>query len=100
MRQDFDLALEKVDYIIVPTTPTPAFKFGERSDNPLQMYLADIYTVAINLAGLPALSLPAGWVEREERKLPVGLQLIGNRFEERPLLSAAAAIEKIINLHG
>jgi aspartyl-tRNA(Asn)/glutamyl-tRNA(Gln) amidotransferase subunit A len=96
IRCDFENALGEVDVILGPTTPTPAFKLGERSDNPLQMYLADIYTVAVNLAGVPAISIPAGSIEKDGKKLPVGLQLIGGWFEEKKLLSLAAAIEKIL----
>ena len=96
IRQDFEWALQKVDFIIGPTTPTAAFKLGERSDDPLQMYLADIYTVAVNLSGVPALSLPAGWVEQEGAKLPVGLQIIGKWFEEGKLLDFAAEVEKLL----
>ncbi|MEK7541892.1 MAG: Asp-tRNA(Asn)/Glu-tRNA(Gln) amidotransferase subunit GatA, partial [Patescibacteria group bacterium] len=76
---DFARAFERVDAIVGPTTPAPAFALGSRSTNPLEMYLADVYTVAVNLAGLPALSLPAGHVVRENASLPVGLQLIAPR---------------------
>ena len=94
--KDFERAFEKVDIIVGPTTPTPAFKFGARTDNPLEMYLADIFTVAVNLAGLPAISTPAGWITSEEKKLPVGLQLIGKRFKDAELLKTGVEIEKII----
>lgn len=94
IRQDFEKAFAEIDFIIGPTTPTPAFKLGERSDDPLQMYLADIYTVAVNLAGVPALSLPAGY--SETTKLPVGLQIIGQWFKENELLNFAAQVEKLI----
>ena len=96
IRQDFENVLKEVDVILGPTTPTPAFKLGERSDDPLQMYLADIYTVAVNLAGVPGISIPAGTVEKGSRKLPVGLQLIGGWFEEKKLLSIASQIEKLM----
>lgn len=96
IRQDFEKAFQEVDFIISPTTPTPAFKLGERSDNPLQMYLADIYTVAVNLSGVPALSLPAGWIKQEDAKLPVGMQIIGKWFEEGLLLDFAAQVEKLL----
>ncbi|KKU06020.1 MAG: Glutamyl-tRNA(Gln) amidotransferase subunit A [Parcubacteria group bacterium GW2011_GWA2_45_30] len=99
IRQDFEHALDAVDIIAGPTTPTPAFHLGERADDPLQMYLADIYTVAVNLAGVPAISIPAGCVEREGKKLPVGLQFIGKWFEEEKLLGIAKETEKIIKLH-
>ena len=97
IKEDFEKAFEEVDFILGPTAPTPAFKFGEKTDDPLQMYLADIYTVAINLAGLPALSLPAGWVEREGTKLPVGLQIIGRWFQEDGLLNFAEQLESVLS---
>lgn len=98
IRQDFEKAFQEVDFIVGPTAPTPAFKLGERSDDPLQMYLADIYTVAVNLSGVPALSLPAGWVKQGGAKLPVGMQIIGKWFEEGRLLDFAAQVEKIKGL--
>mgnify|MGYP001577231607 CR=1 FL=1 len=94
IKEDFEKAFEKVDFLAGPTTPTPAFRFGEKAANPLEMYLADIYTVAINLAGVPALSVPSGVVTREGKKLPVALQLIGKWFDESALLSAAFAYEQ------
>lgn len=97
IREDFRRAFEKVDIIAGPTTPTPAFRFGEKTEDPVAMYLNDIYTVAANLAGVPAISLPAGFVAREESKLPVGLQLIGPWFEESKLFGIAKEIEKIIS---
>ena len=81
IKQDFDKAFAEFDILITPTAPTTAFKIGEKIDDPLQMYLSDIYTVPINLAGLPAISLPIGNVDG----LPVGLQIIGKHFDE-PLL--------------
>ncbi len=97
IREDFEQAFKKVDVIMGPTTPTPAFKLGERSSDPLKMYLADIYTVAINLAGVPALSLPAGFVKCDDKKLPVGLQLVGKWFGENDLFSFAEGVEKILD---
>ena len=82
---DFRKAFEEVDVIIGPTTPEPAFKIGEKTDDPVKMYLSDIYTISINLAGLPAISLPCGFTNG----LPIGMQLIGNYFEEDKLLSFA-----------
>ncbi len=104
IRDDFVKAFEAVDFIVGPTSPTPAFKFGEKTEDPLQMYLADIYTVAVNLAGVPAISIPAGWVDREPfdaaqgrgKRLPVGLQVIGKWFEEDALLDFAGALEKAL----
>jgi aspartyl-tRNA(Asn)/glutamyl-tRNA(Gln) amidotransferase subunit A len=87
---DFAKAFRKCDVIATPTAPTPAFKIGEKSDDPLAMYLNDIYTVTINLAGVPAISVPCG---RSSAGLPIGLQLIGNHFDEARLLNAAYAYE-------
>src|SRR6202050_3217015 len=89
--RDFANAFEKVDAILTPTAPTPAFKLGEKTADPLEMYLADIYTVTASLAGLPAISVPCG-VTRE--KLPVGLQIIANYFGEGRVLQIAGAFEK------
>ncbi len=91
IKQDFDRAFERVDVIVTPTAPTPAFKAGEKADDPLQMYLSDIFTISCNLAGLPGLSLPCGF---SSQGLPMGLQVLGRPFEEERVLSAAAAYEK------
>ena len=91
IRQDFIQAFDQVDAIITPTTPTPAFRFGEKASNPLEMYLNDIFTISVNLAGLPAISLPCG---STENKLPIGLQLIGKHFDEANLLAMAAQFEQ------
>ncbi|MCX6721748.1 MAG: Asp-tRNA(Asn)/Glu-tRNA(Gln) amidotransferase subunit GatA [Candidatus Staskawiczbacteria bacterium] len=90
IKQDFEKAFEKVDLIFTPVSPFPAFKIGEKADDPIAMYLADIYTIPMKLAGLPGLSLPVGKVG----KLPVGLQIIGNHFQENKILSVAEQIEK------
>ena len=87
---DFADAFRKCDVIATPTSPTPAFKLGEKSDDPLAMYLTDIYTVTINLAGLPAISVPCG---TSDDGLPIGLQFIGNHFDEARLLNVAYASE-------
>jgi len=89
LKNDFEEAFKKVDVIAGPTSPTIAFKLGEKADNPLAMYLADIYTVAINLAGVPAISVPCGFIEEEGKNLPVGLQLIGKHFGEAAILRTA-----------
>ena len=89
--EDFARAFESVDLIIGPVTPTPAFKLGEKSSDPLQMYLADIYTVSANLAGIPAISVPAGY---SRSGLPIGLQIQARAFDETGLLSAAALFER------
>ncbi len=92
IKQDFAAAFKKVDVIFAPVSPYPAFRVGEKAADPLAMYLVDIYTVSVNLAGIPALSMPAGAVE----KLPVGLQIIGNHFEENIILAVAGAMEKML----
>jgi len=86
IREDFIKAYQDVDVILTPTSPTPAWKRGEKTENPLSMYLADIYTIGVNLAGLPAISVPCGF---SKGGLPIGLQLIGRPFAEADLLSAA-----------
>ncbi|MCV6639039.1 Asp-tRNA(Asn)/Glu-tRNA(Gln) amidotransferase subunit GatA [Candidatus Albibeggiatoa sp. nov. NOAA] len=93
--EDFKAAFKKVDVILGPTTPTPAFKIGEKADDPITMYLSDIYTIAVNLAGLPAMSLPAGFAN----KLPVGMQLIGNYFDEAKLLNVAHQYQQRTDWH-
>jgi aspartyl-tRNA(Asn)/glutamyl-tRNA(Gln) amidotransferase subunit A len=92
MRRDYDAAFEQVDLIATPTVPTPAFRLGERVDDPLQMYLADVFTVAANLTGLPALSVPCGFATGG---LPVGLQLTGRAMDEPTMLRAADAYERV-----
>jgi len=92
IRRDFDAVFEQVDVVATPTTPTEAFPLGERLDDPLAMYLADVFTVAAPLAGLPALSVPCGLTGRG---LPAGLQLIGRAFDEGTLLRAADAYERV-----
>jgi aspartyl-tRNA(Asn)/glutamyl-tRNA(Gln) amidotransferase subunit A len=84
IKQDFDKALTKVDVILAPVTPTTAFKIGEKTSDPVQMYLADVYTAAINLAGNPALSLPCGF---DSNRLPIGMQIIGKHFDEETVLN-------------
>lgn len=88
---DFEKAFEQVDAILTPTSPTPAFKRGERADDPLSMYLSDIYTISVNLAGLPAISVPSGFTESG---LPIGLQVIGKAFGEADMFAIAHAFEK------
>lgn len=93
IKQDFDKAFKDVDVIISPTTPTIAFKIGERLDNPLEMYKADLLTCPANLAGIPAISLPCGLVD----KMPVGLQIMGPQFGEEIILKVAHAYEQSVN---
>ncbi|MCE9611870.1 MAG: Asp-tRNA(Asn)/Glu-tRNA(Gln) amidotransferase subunit GatA [Chthoniobacter sp.] len=99
IRRDFSEAFEKVDAIICPTSPEVAFKAGDRSDDPLKMYLADIFTIATNLAGIPGLSIPCGFAEVDGRKLPIGLQLLGKPFQESQLLQIAHAYEQSTDWH-
>lgn len=93
IRQDFTNAFEKVDALICPTSPDLAFKIGERTDDPLRMYLADIFTIATNLAGICGISVPCGLVEEEGKSLPVGLQFLGKAMDESRLLGIADAFE-------
>ncbi len=95
IRKDFTEAFEKVDLIASPVTPTPAFKIGEKSDDPMAMYLADIYTISANLAGICGISVPCGFTRTDDGKqLPVGLQLLGKPFAEGDLIKAGHAYEK------
>ncbi len=93
--QDFKDAFEKVDVIAGPTTPTPAFKLGDKTDDPITMYLNDIYTIGANLAGLPGISVPCGFVD----DLPVGLQLVGPHFAEETILAAAHQYQQLTDWH-
>ena len=93
IKKDFERVLEEVDMILSPTTPTPAFKIGEKTNDPLQMYLEDIFTVTANILGAPAISVPGPVVEVDGKKLPQGFQLMGRWFDEENLLRAAHAYE-------
>lgn len=95
IKQDFEKAFTEVDVILGPTSPTPAFNLGEKVDDPISMYLSDIYTIAVNLAGLPAMSLPAGFIG----KRPVGLQLIGHYFDEAKILNLAHQYQQVTKWH-
>lgn len=88
--RDFDSAFQKVDLIVTPTSPTTAFKLGEKSNDPLAMYLADVFTITANLAGLPAISVPCG---NDSAGLPIGLQILGKHFDEATILRVAHACE-------
>lgn len=92
---DFEQAFKQVDVIMGPTAPSPAFKIGEKTDDPVSMYLSDLYTGAVNLAGLPGMSIPAGF----DKGLPVGLQLIGNYFDEARLLNIAHQFQQATSFH-
>jgi aspartyl-tRNA(Asn)/glutamyl-tRNA(Gln) amidotransferase subunit A len=96
IKQDFDNAFKSVDVIATPTSPTAAFKRGEKVQDPLQMYLSDIFTISVNLAGLPGISIPCGFTSGN---LPIGLQLIGKAFDEETILRAADAYEQSTDWH-
>ena len=97
IREDFTKAFEKVDAIVTPTTPTPAFRIGEKSDDPMQMYLSDIFTISCNLSGMCGVSLPCGFSANP--KLPIGLQLLGKSFGESTILKIAHAYEQATKWH-
>ncbi len=95
IRREFDAAFERCDIIVAPTSPTPAFRLGEKAGDPLEMYLSDIYTIPVNIAGLPGMSVPCGFVDG----LPVGLQLIGRPFDEPTLLRAGDGYQRLTDWH-
>ena len=96
IKNDFDEAFKRCDVIVTPTAPTTAFKLGEKTQDPLQMYLSDIYTISINLAGLPALSLPCGF---DGEGMPIGMQIIGKHFDEATILRVAHHYEQSTEWH-
>lgn len=96
MRNDFEEAFAKVDVLVAPTAPTPAFRIGEKVEDPLQMYLSDILTIPVNLAGIPAVSIPCGF---SREGLPIGLQIMGKHFDEGRILRAAYAFEQNTDVH-
>jgi aspartyl-tRNA(Asn)/glutamyl-tRNA(Gln) amidotransferase subunit A len=96
IKRDFDEAFKTVDVIATPTAPTAAFKIGEKSSDPLQMYLSDIFTISVNLAGIPGISIPCGFTSEN---LPVGLQLLGRHFDEESIIHAAYAYEQATEWH-
>jgi aspartyl-tRNA(Asn)/glutamyl-tRNA(Gln) amidotransferase subunit A len=91
MLRDFQKAFENVDVLLTPTSPTVAFKIGEKTSDPLSMYLSDIFTITQALAGLPAISIPSG---RNSENMPVGMQLVANHFQEALLLNVAHQFER------
>jgi aspartyl-tRNA(Asn)/glutamyl-tRNA(Gln) amidotransferase subunit A len=99
IRRDFARAFEKVDALVSPTSPVPAFKLGERVADPLQMYLADIFTIAANLAGICGISVPCGFAEVDGRRLPIGLQFLGKALDEARILQIAHAYEQSTDWH-
>ncbi len=96
IKQDFEKAFNHVDVIVTPTTPTAAFKAGEKADDPLQMYLSDIFTISVNLAGVPGISIPCGFTSNN---LPIGLQIIGKHFDEETILKVSYAYEQSTDWH-
>ena len=96
IKEDFQNAFKKCDAIVSPTMPTTAFKIGELVNDPLQMYLMDILTCPVNLAGLPALSIPCGF---DEKELPIGFQIIGDYFDEKKILNIGHLLEQEINIY-
>jgi aspartyl-tRNA(Asn)/glutamyl-tRNA(Gln) amidotransferase subunit A len=96
MRKDFEEAFQEVDVILSPTAPTPAFKIGEKVEDPLQMYLSDIHTIPVNLAGIPAMVVPCGF---SHEGLPIGLQIMGRHFDEGRLIRVAYAFERNTDFH-
>jgi aspartyl-tRNA(Asn)/glutamyl-tRNA(Gln) amidotransferase subunit A len=95
IRRDFDAAFEKYDALLTPTSPTTAFKIGDKTADPLQMYLSDVCTLPINIAGVPAISIPAGFSDG----LPVGLQIIARPFNEEAIFQVAHAYQQVTDWH-
>jgi aspartyl-tRNA(Asn)/glutamyl-tRNA(Gln) amidotransferase subunit A len=95
IRKDFLDVFRDVDLLVTPTAPSPAFRLGEKVDDPLEMYLSDIYTTTMNLAGVPALSLPCGF---SSEGLPIGCQIVGPDFSEGTIFRAARALEESLGL--
>jgi aspartyl-tRNA(Asn)/glutamyl-tRNA(Gln) amidotransferase subunit A len=93
---DYDTAFERVDAIVLPTSPTGAFRIGERTNDPVLMYLADVFTVGANLAGVPAITVPCGLTAEH---LPVGLQITAKKMDETTALRVAAAYERVTDWH-
>ncbi len=95
IKQDFEKAFEKVDFIVSPTSPTPAFKIGEKINDPISMYLSDIFTISLNLAGLPGISVPSGFAKSG---LPIGTQIVGKNLDEEGVLNLAYAVENLMKI--
>jgi aspartyl-tRNA(Asn)/glutamyl-tRNA(Gln) amidotransferase subunit A len=91
IQDDINRAFRSVDCLVTPTSPSTAFKAGEKADDPLQMYLSDVYTTSANLAGIPGISIPCG---QDKQGLPIGLQVLGKHFDEGTILRVADFIEK------
>jgi aspartyl-tRNA(Asn)/glutamyl-tRNA(Gln) amidotransferase subunit A len=100
IRREFDAAFEKYDAILTPVTPTPAFRLGEKVDDPVAMYLSDIFTLPVNIAGLPGASVPCGFANVDGKELPVGLQVLAKPFDESTMLRVAHAYEQSTEWHA
>jgi aspartyl-tRNA(Asn)/glutamyl-tRNA(Gln) amidotransferase subunit A len=96
IKQDFEHAFKEVDIIAAPVAPTTAFRIGEHGDDPLSMYLEDVFTLPANLAGVPGITFPVGF---DQQSLPVGIQLMGPHFQEELLFQVAHAYQQITNWH-
>jgi aspartyl-tRNA(Asn)/glutamyl-tRNA(Gln) amidotransferase subunit A len=99
IRREFDAAFQNHDVLVAPVSPTPAFRIGEKIDDPLQMYLSDVCTIPVNIAGLPGISLPCGFSEVDSKRLPIGLQVLAKPFDEPALFRAAYAYEQATGWH-
>jgi aspartyl-tRNA(Asn)/glutamyl-tRNA(Gln) amidotransferase subunit A len=100
IRREFDAAFEKYDVLVAPVTPTPAFKIGEKMDDPLHMYLSDVCTIPVNIAGLPGISVPCGFATADDgARLPVGVQILAKPFDEATMFRAAYAYEQSTAWH-
>jgi aspartyl-tRNA(Asn)/glutamyl-tRNA(Gln) amidotransferase subunit A len=99
IRRDFDKAFDQVDVLVSAASPVPPFRIGEKSDDPLQMYLADVFTLAQPLAGIPAISIPAGFTDGATPGLPVGMQIMARAFDEEKMLRVAYAYEQTTEWH-
>ena len=101
IRREFEEAFERFDVLLGLVSPTPAFRLGEKLDDPFQMYLSDVFTLPTNIAGIPGISVPAGFVDGPEgERLPVGIQMMARPFDEATLLRAAYAYEQATAWHG
>jgi aspartyl-tRNA(Asn)/glutamyl-tRNA(Gln) amidotransferase subunit A len=99
IRREFDAAFEKYDAIVTPVTPTAAFKIGEKVDDPISMYLNDVFTLPVNIAGLPGMSVPGGFATVEGKQLPLGLQIMAKPFDEATLLRVGHAYQQATDWH-
>jgi aspartyl-tRNA(Asn)/glutamyl-tRNA(Gln) amidotransferase subunit A len=96
VKRDFDEAFRNIDVILTPISPTPAFRIGEKVADPLQMYLSDVFTIPVNMAGIPGIAIPCGF---SRQGLPIGLQLLGRHFDEETIIRAAYAFEQNTDFH-